>query len=69
MQPGSHRPAYNVNDLARPNGPLSRAEIYRAINRGDLRAKKLGKRTLITPEAWTDFLGSLPDYKPRADVG
>lgn len=69
MQPHNYRPAYNINDLARPNGPLSRAEIYRAINRGDLRAKKLGKRTIITPEAWTDFLGSLPDYQPQAARG
>ena len=59
-------PGYNIKDIARPKGPISRSEIYEAINRGDLKAKKLGRRTIITPEAWTDFLANLPDYKAAA---
>ena len=57
------KPAYNISDISRPNGPISRSEIYGAINRGDLKAKKLGRRTIVTPEAWGDFLAKLPDYK------
>ena len=59
------KPGYNISDLARPNGPISRSEIYEAINRGDLKAKKLGRRTIVTPDAWTSFLTNLPDY-PKA---
>ncbi len=56
---------YNISDIARPNGPISRSEIYHAINRGDLKAKKYGRRTIITPAAWGEFLASLPDYMPQ----
>jgi hypothetical protein len=59
-------PGYNISDLARPKGPISRSEIYEAINRGALKAKKLGRRTIITHEAWNDFLSNLPDYKSAA---
>lgn len=57
---------YNLSDIARPKGPLSRSELYNAINAGKLRAKKYGKRTIVTPEAWNEFLASLPDYQPLA---
>jgi hypothetical protein len=57
---------YNISDIARPKGPISRSEIYTAINLGKLKAKKWGRRTIITPEAWTEFLASLPDYKTAA---
>lgn len=60
------KPGYNISDLARPNGPISRSEIYEAINRGDLKAKKLGRRTIVTQDAWTDFLANLPDYQAAA---
>lgn len=57
---------HNISDIARPKGPFSRSEIYNAINRGDLKAKKYGRRTIITPEAWSEFLASLPDYPAAA---
>lgn len=60
------KPGYNISDLARPKGPISRSEIYEAINRGDLKAKKLGRRTIVTPDAWTAFLTNLPDYPAAA---
>lgn len=66
MQTPDTKPGYNISDLARPNGPISRSEIYEAINRGDLKAKKWGRRTIVTPEAWSDFLTSLPDYQVAA---
>lgn len=60
------KPGLNVKDVSRPNGPFSRSEIYNAINRGDLKAKKLGRRTIITMDAWNDFLSALPDYSVEA---
>jgi hypothetical protein len=57
---------YNISDISRPNGPLSRSEIYNAINAGRLKAKKCGRRTIITPQAWNDFLAALPDYRSAA---
>jgi excisionase family DNA binding protein len=43
---------------------IGRSTLYKAIQRGDLKAIKIGVRTLIRPrdlEAWID---GLPDYKP-----
>ena len=60
------RPAYNISDISRPNGPFSRSEIYEAINEGKLKAKKRGRRTIITPDAWNDFLANMPDYPAAA---
>ena len=59
---------FSIADIARPKGPISRSEIYKAINRGNLKAKKYGSRTIITPAAWNEFLASLPDYKPNAEA-
>lgn len=56
---------YTIEDLA-VNGPISRSEIYKAMGRGALRAKKYGRRTIITPDAWRDFLANLPDYQTAA---
>jgi len=41
---------------------LSAPTIYKEINEGRLKAKKLGKRTIITPEAEKDWINNLPDY-------
>jgi hypothetical protein len=65
MHPEPTPLGYNITDVSRPKGPLSRSEIYNAINEGRLRAKKYGRRTIITPDAWRDFLAALPDYSPR----
>ncbi len=45
---------------------LSRSEIYRALQRGDLEAKKQGRRTLILREELTRYLGALPNYAVAA---
>ncbi|MCQ4162655.1 helix-turn-helix domain-containing protein [Roseomonas sp. GC11] len=39
---------------------LSRSEVYRRLARGELRAVKLGKRTLILAESLRAFLHALP---------
>jgi hypothetical protein len=45
---------------------MSRSTTYEALGRGDLKAIKLGVRTLIDVEAGLEWLGSLPaaDIRP-----
>lgn len=40
---------------------LSRSELYRAFHRGDLTAKKQGRRTLILREELVRYMTSLPN--------
>jgi len=56
---------YTIADLAK-NGPISRSEIYEAMKRGDLKAKKYGRRTIVPASAWDEFVASLPDYRVAA---
>tara|TARA_R110001592_G_scaffold74187_1_gene225741 strand:- start:253 stop:486 length:234 start_codon:yes stop_codon:yes gene_type:complete len=51
--------AYTISQTAQVSA-LSRSEIYRAINRGDLIARKRGKRTLILAQDLQRWLDSLP---------
>lgn len=43
----------------------SRSVIYEALDRGDLKGKKAGRRTVILREALGSYLTSLPDYCPK----
>lgn len=45
---------------------LSRSELYRAFNRGDLTAKKNGRRTLILRDDLVRFLSELPNVRKAA---
>ena len=48
---------------------FGRTKIYEAINKGDLPAKKLGKRTVVLKSALEEFLNNLEDYpvkEPRS---
>jgi hypothetical protein len=45
---------------------LSKSEIYRAFNRGDLTAKKQGRRTLILRDELVRYLTALPDLQVAA---
>lgn len=49
-------------DEARAAGAGSRSEIYEALRRGDLKAKKRGRRTVILRDDLAQYLASLPDY-------
>ena len=53
------RLGYSVAEAAEAAG-ISRSSIYLAIGRGDLRAIKLGKRTLIRHADLVAFLDRLP---------
>lgn len=45
---------------------LSRAELYRILHRGDLAAKKQGRRTLILRTDLERFLSALPNFQAAA---
>lgn len=53
-------------DEARDAGAGSRSEIYEALRRGDLKAKKRGRRTIILRDDLAAYLSGLPDYQPQA---
>ena len=42
---------------------MSRSAIYEALKRGDLKAKKAGRRTLISFTELEAFLSGLPQYQ------
>lgn len=45
---------------------IGKTAFYRALNRGDVRAVKIGNRTLIPEESIRDFLsGEKNEYKPK----
>ena len=45
---------------------MSRTSIYEALKRGDLSARKAGRRTLILFADLEDYLASLPTYQTGA---
>lgn len=50
---------------ARTATGLSRGKIYEYINSGELKARKLGKRTLILKTDLEAFLSGLKTYAPQ----
>jgi hypothetical protein len=57
---GGERLAYPINDFAEAVG-ISRRKAYAEIKAGNLRAKKLGSRTIITAPDADAYLEALPD--------
>lgn len=55
---------FTLNEFCR-KFRVSRSKVYRDLNAGRLRAKKLGTRTVITAEDAEDYRESLPAYVPR----
>ena len=60
--------ALSIPNAVRVSG-ASRTAIYAALQRGDLKAIKHGKRTLIPADALKDWLSRMPAYSPAATVG
>lgn len=52
----------SVFDAVKCSG-LSRTSIYEALKRGDLTARKAGRRTLISFAELEAYLASLPTYQ------
>jgi excisionase family DNA binding protein len=44
---------------------VGRSKLYIAVQTGALRARKLGKKTLILPEDLQRWLADLPHYEPK----
>ena len=65
MQLPEDKLAFHIADAVGA-GAGSRSEIYEALRRGDLKAKKRGRRTIILREDLAAYLSSLPDYKAVA---
>lgn len=57
--------AVNIKGAVSSTG-LTRSGIYEALRRGDLTARKCGKRTLILVADLEAFLSRLPTYKAEA---
>lgn len=57
--------AYTINEAV-DRAPLSRSELYLALRRGELKAKKRGRRTIILHCDLSAYLAALPDYSVAA---
>ena len=62
VRPAIARRAWNVREFCAEFG-ISREGAYGAIRRGELNARKYGKRTIITADAANAFLNALPRLK------
>ena len=54
-----------IPDAVKATG-MSRSSIYEALKRGDLTARKAGRRTLISFAELESYLTSLPTYQAGA---
>jgi excisionase family DNA binding protein len=54
-----------IPDAVKATG-MSRTSIYEALKRGDLTARKAGRRTLISFAELESYLTSLPTYQAGA---
>ena len=57
--------AVTIPDAVKATG-MSRTSIYEALKRGDLSARKAGRRTLISFADLEAYLASLPAYQAGA---
>ena len=56
--------AIPINEAARRSG-VGRSSIYEAVNRGELKLKKSGRRSLILVEDLKAWVTALPDAKQQ----
>lgn len=63
--PEIHREGLSVSEACRVAG-IGRTKIYEAISDGRLKARKLGKRTLVLRGDLQAFLDNLPVVKADA---
>lgn len=57
--------AVTIPEAVKATG-MSRTSIYEALKRGNLTARKAGRRTLISFSDLEAYLASLPAYRPGA---
>lgn len=54
-----------IDDIPEALGiKIGRNKLYSLLNSGQIKAKKFGKKTVVTAEALDAFVKSLPDYSP-----
>lgn len=63
--PVDEKLGYTINEAV-DRAPVSRSDLYLALARGDLKAKKRGRRTIILRDDLAAYLASLPDYRVAA---
>jgi excisionase family DNA binding protein len=61
----AHQRAMSIDEFCRDYG-VGRSTAYEELNAGRLRARKCGKRTIITTDAAEDWLHALPALEPTA---
>ena len=59
--PGANPLTYSIPELER-EANVGKTTLYQEINAGRLKAKKIGRRTIITADAAANWLAQLPDY-------
>lgn len=59
--------AYSIVEAARVAG-IGRSTLYEALAAGELKAVKLGRRTLIPADELRRFLAALPPARPATDA-
>lgn len=57
--------AVTIPEAVRATG-ISRSSLYEAMKRGELTARKAGRRTLITFADLQSYLANLPMYQGKA---
>jgi hypothetical protein len=57
--------AYSIAEITRPRTPFSRSMVYEEIKAGRLKARKLGRKTIILGDEYRAWLESLPLYAAR----
>jgi len=62
---GLVKAAYSINELS-DIVPIGRSKIYQAIQDGDLRAVKFGKRRVVLTPDLVEFLAGLRDGSKAA---
>lgn len=65
-QPTAHKVLISVDDFLRRYG-VSRTRAYHEINSGKLRARKLGRRTVIHVDDARNWADSLPSLRTLTD--
>jgi excisionase family DNA binding protein len=65
MNVSALKEAFRINEFCQIY-PISRAQAYKEIAAGRLKAKKVGSATLIPKDAADEWLRSLPSMKSTA---
>jgi len=60
--------SFSINEVCAATG-IGRTKLYQTINSGELKARKLGKRTLILKSDMEQWLSNLEDYKSSSHKG